>query len=87
MPLNKCRTTPSFPAASSAWSTTSSDWLGVGVEEVLEGIHACDMPLGLGQGLLAGVLPTGVGRIDLGQADLRARLDDESLAVVHLGAS
>src|SRR5262249_292933 len=59
----------------------------VGVEEVLQLVHALDMFLDLGQSLLMRLVLSCVGSIDFRPHDvLRAGLDQKVFAIVHLSA-
>src|SRR5262249_37140109 len=59
----------------------------VRVKQVLQRVHAFDMGLDLGQGLLMGLVLTGVGRIDFRQPNLRSGLDQKLLSIIHPGCS
>ena len=62
-------------------------FVAVGIEQVLELLHALQM---LGDGrrrLLAGLVLARIGRIDLRQTHLGARLDHELLGVIHARSS
>jgi len=56
----------------------------VRVQEILQLSHALDMLLDLGQRLFVRLVLAGKRRIDVRQANLFSRLDDEFLAAIHL---
>src|SRR5262249_43713673 len=59
--------------------------VAVRVKQVLQLVHAFDMGLDLGQGLLMGLVLAGVGRIDFRQPS--SGLDQKLLSIIHSGCS
>jgi hypothetical protein len=57
--------------------------VAVGIEQVLQLLHALEMLGDRRRGLLARLVLARKGRIDLGEAHLAARLDHEFLGVIH----
>jgi hypothetical protein len=57
--------------------------LSLGIEQLLELLHALEIALDLGLRLLAAFMLAVIGGIDVLEPHLASRLDDQLLAIVH----